>query len=309
MWVLSGAAGAADGDIQCGSVITEDTVLTHDLLDCEGDGLIIAAQNENVMLDLGGHQMVGRGTGDGVRFVYGFSGDAVIRNGTIRGFLVGVKGGSDSGATLSYLDIASNERAGVNAISGSMLIENSTIHHNGVGISLQFPRRGSNHVIVGNRIMWNQQIGIYSSSNNVLRLEGNLVRGNGGSGGYRGTAGVYLEESHAVVLGNTFSRNGGHGLGIYDLYAGDLNELRVGSNLADENVGLGIVAWGEPPWPSSFDAGGNAANKNGDPMECAVMHRLTVVVDGVLACARNRGQANKLTPLTAEQAEAKHDEN
>ena len=85
LWVLGGAAGAAEGDIQCGSVITEDVVLANDLLDCE-DGLIVAAQD--VTLDFAGHQIVGRGSaGIGVRVA---ADGVVVRNGTIRSFSTGV---------------------------------------------------------------------------------------------------------------------------------------------------------------------------------------------------------------------------
>ena len=52
--VLTATAGAADGVIGCGSVITEDTVLTRDLRGCES-GLIIAAPG--VTLDLNGHSI------------------------------------------------------------------------------------------------------------------------------------------------------------------------------------------------------------------------------------------------------------
>ena len=100
-WGLTAAGAAADGVVGCGSVITEDTVLTHDLLDCE-NGLTVAAPD--VTLDLGGHQIGGRGAGFGVGV--GAQG-AVVQNGTITCFGEGVLGGG-SESTVSHLDLLSN---------------------------------------------------------------------------------------------------------------------------------------------------------------------------------------------------------
>lgn len=76
--------------VQCGDVITQDTTLDSDLLNCPGDGIVIGA--DNITLDLGGHTIDGdRGGGteglyeDGIDNTAGHDG-VTIRNGTIKEF-------------------------------------------------------------------------------------------------------------------------------------------------------------------------------------------------------------------------------
>ena len=90
--VVTATAGAADGVIGCGSVMTEDTVLTRDLRGCES-GLIIAAAGET--LDLNGHSISGAGVGAGVS-VSDIADQATIKNGSVSGLGGGI-GASGSG--------------------------------------------------------------------------------------------------------------------------------------------------------------------------------------------------------------------
>ena len=46
------AGQAVASHVQCGDVITQDTTLDSDLIDCPGDGLVIVA--DNITLDLNG---------------------------------------------------------------------------------------------------------------------------------------------------------------------------------------------------------------------------------------------------------------
>jgi hypothetical protein len=282
---LSGAAGADDG-IQCGSVITEDTVLTHDLVGCE-NGLVIGVPN--VTLDLGGHVIVGRGadTGVGVTFVEQQTAGSVVKNGAIRSFKRGVS--FSTSAKISNLEISLSDIGVLGNFLGDpsghaqATIEKSTIHDNGVGIvGTNVDGRGD-FQIANNRISLNTRGGISASDWWPLLIQGNLVSGNGGTG-------VRLFRSHARVLDNTFDRNAFDGLSIEDF--NHSNFFRVGGNLARGNGNLGMsVNKGFPPDSSDLlDAGGNGASRNGDPQECTPN----------LVCASNRGQADKLTPLTAD---------
>jgi hypothetical protein len=72
--------------VRCGQVITRDTVLANDLLDCPGTGLTIGA--DGVTLDLGGHVVDGTNApgGDGIA-VDGHAG-VRIAHGTVRDFRV-----------------------------------------------------------------------------------------------------------------------------------------------------------------------------------------------------------------------------
>src|SRR5712691_10064099 len=75
-------------DVHCGQVLTRDTVLRRDLVDCPGDGLVIGA--DEITLDLGGHTISGRGADGSVGIKNaGHDGDT-IRNGAINRFGRGV---------------------------------------------------------------------------------------------------------------------------------------------------------------------------------------------------------------------------
>ena len=45
--------------LQCGDIITENTILTEDILNCHENGLIIGANN--IVLDCDGHLIIGDG--------------------------------------------------------------------------------------------------------------------------------------------------------------------------------------------------------------------------------------------------------
>lgn len=272
LWTLTASAGAAEG-VECGSVITEDTVLTHDLLDCE-NGLTVAAPG--VTLDLGGHQIGGRGTGSGVSV--GAQG-AVVRNGAVTGFSTGVLGLA-AGATVSHLVVSSNGSGVFGAGAGvDLLVENSTIRGNTNDGVTMYLGGASIARVVDSRILDNGGTGInYFDASGLL--QGNLVMRNGASG-------ISGWESHMIAIGNTSSNNGGAGIALRDPVPGHLNLSRIGANLANGNEGLGIYVetYGFTEPTDLLDAGGNAANRNGDPRECTVV-----------ACARNRGQATPVRP-------------
>ena len=59
LFALQGGQAFA-AHVTCGDVITQDTTLDSDLIDCPGDGLVIGA--DGVTLDLGGHTVDGTGT-------------------------------------------------------------------------------------------------------------------------------------------------------------------------------------------------------------------------------------------------------
>jgi parallel beta-helix repeat protein len=230
--VLAGAANAETGDLACGALVTEDTVLTHDLLGCD-EGVTIAAPN--VLLDLGGHSIAGRGTGTGVRVD---AEGATVRNGSVSGFGIGLAG-SSAGLTL----------------------DGSAIHHNGTGLLLQGRSR-----VVGNTIFGNGGHGILSNRADGSLFDDNDVSGNGGDG-------VHLIESVSVITGNTFHRNGGTGLFVDDLCFDGLQAYRVGSNTATHNGALGIdIHFAACPIALDLlDAGGNAAHHNGDERQCTIL--------------------------------------
>ena len=124
--LLPGSAAATH--VQCGDVITQDTTLDTDLIDCPGDGVVIGAGD--VTLDLGGHTIDGTGTDAGNQGVeINASDNVTVVNGRIQQFLAAVSirlaGANDvSGMTLAessigvYLERASSTRIEDNEMLG-----------------------------------------------------------------------------------------------------------------------------------------------------------------------------------------------
>jgi parallel beta-helix repeat protein len=87
---LLGAPTAQATHVQCGDVVTQDTTLDSDLLNCPGDGVVIGA--DGITLDLNGHLIDGTGFPDpdaGVDNLAGHDGVTVI-GGRIREYTWGV---------------------------------------------------------------------------------------------------------------------------------------------------------------------------------------------------------------------------
>src|SRR5688500_672986 len=83
------ASPAAATHVQCGDVITQDTTLDSDLVDCPGDGLVIGASN--ITLDVAGHTIDGTGPGAGGHGIRNAGADNVaVVNGRIQQFQNGV---------------------------------------------------------------------------------------------------------------------------------------------------------------------------------------------------------------------------
>ncbi len=84
---LGGSTAAAAPVVTCGSTVTTDVTLTADLHCPSGDGIILGS---NVTLDLGGHSLVGGGSGVGVQTDFLSEGGNTIRNGTIENWGTGI---------------------------------------------------------------------------------------------------------------------------------------------------------------------------------------------------------------------------
>jgi nitrous oxidase accessory protein NosD len=100
------AAPAFGTHVQCGDVITQDTTLDSDLVDCPGDGVVIGASG--IALDLAGHTIDGLGPGTPTVGVKNLDGhDAVsVTNGTIQEFNRGVAYDNNAtGGVISRLEI------------------------------------------------------------------------------------------------------------------------------------------------------------------------------------------------------------
>jgi parallel beta-helix repeat protein len=211
---LSGVTAAAGqsppGALQCGDTITTDTVLDHDLTGCPSNGVIIGA--DNITLDLNGHTI--SGDGKPVRRcprrqpcdlgVFNDRHDGVnVRNGSLRGFGVGVLIGGVRGNRLVELSSSRNQYFGyVIADSSRSVIRDSSATDNprpdgdGLGVFFSHDLR-----IVGNEFRRNGQIGIHIEKSTANLIKGNEFVGNGDFG-------VFVQADGNQVRGNHCVRNG-----------------------------------------------------------------------------------------------------
>src|SRR5688572_14718159 len=112
---LAGAPNARASEPQCGDVVTEDVVLNADLLECPGDGLVVAG--DDVTVDLNHHRVDGTGTGAGVRIM---AREVTLRHGAITDFGAGVQVHSEGpeDAWLADLNVSFSNRGIVLAGGG-----------------------------------------------------------------------------------------------------------------------------------------------------------------------------------------------
>jgi parallel beta-helix repeat protein len=288
--IAPGTAPAAH--VGCGAVVTQDTTLDSDLVDCPANGVHIAGSG--VTLDLAGHTIDGAGGAFGV-VTTGRSFGVTVTGGRVRGFHIAVAGegggqfvardlevsGSHNGIRLGTTSAVvarvlawGNDGSGLN-MSGSrnVLVIDSVMVANGAGVSA--PAVGSSRlernffgwntfhglrgagmsdsVLLGNRVHANGTVGI--------RLEegssGNVLSGNRVSGS--GTDGIMLAEDSGDnrLERNRSVRNGADG---FDLAGAGATLVR---NRADRNAGLGFDA----PLGVAIDVR-NAARHNGDSRQC-----------------------------------------
>ncbi len=95
----------------CGITVTADYTLPANLR-CSGTAITVVPSNpaQTITLDLGGHAVVGDGTGVGVdvRVDETVGGSVVVRNGQIRGFDAAVAGSNVAAVTLADLTVRNN---------------------------------------------------------------------------------------------------------------------------------------------------------------------------------------------------------
>jgi len=154
--------------IECGDTINESIILTQDLLNCPGDGIIIGA--DDITLDCNGHMIQGDDDwmGDGV-YVFEKEG-ATIKNCEIEGF----RYATYMFHGLNHLvknNILNENKYGIMSIdmSGSELIKNTITNNEYRGIRIS--DLSDNNIIKDNILIDNLDYGIHliNSSYNIIQ--------------------------------------------------------------------------------------------------------------------------------------------
>lgn len=206
------AAHAASPAVRCGDVLTSDARLTRTLRCTTSPGLTLAP---GVSLDLGGHSLVGPGTGTGI--VTDPQAPTTLRNGAVRGWREGVLRDDEPGTTLVVEDMVFRENvfallSGNGAdldVRRSRFVDNghaiSTFYANATVSDSTFLRNesavSSNAImtVAQSRFVDNERT--FQGSEARLRLTGSVVTG---------SAVVYYNYDGvgAQLEDNTFARNG-----------------------------------------------------------------------------------------------------
>jgi parallel beta-helix repeat protein len=298
------AGQALANHVECGGVITRDTTLDSDLIDCPGDGIVLAAND--ITLDLNGHTIDGITTSPfhGARGVVGTtnascpngcSSGVTIENGSIREFSYAIElnpaGASIiRGLTLSdtygiELGFGDGMRIERNSLQGgsiyagdsnATLIEHNVVSGGGIGIT-----GGSHARVARNSVSDSPHYGIAlgdGSDHALLRnvLSTNRVGIQASSSAYRirmeGNSlhenledGIRADDCYeCLVRRNVANGNGDDGIYVAQ---GDTEEFGPGvvtKNIASYNADFGIEVQGA----GVLDGGGNRAFGNGNPLQC-----------------------------------------
>jgi hypothetical protein len=293
--VLGTAPGAGASHVQCGDVITQDTRLDSDLVDCQGAGLVIGAAG--VTLDLGGHTIDGAG-GDQEEDLgilnQGFDG-VTIRNGFIRDSFFGVQiRASDNTVRRVVVDDLTTYGSAI-----SMRGDRNRVEHNGAlggGLSVRgdYLRVAHNLVTDESEDSFMSVYGAHATVvHNEIHIGGAVCRGldfeldhsllahnslfgsslignEGECFGFLGSGEDTLVKHNTAIGASTgFSLHGDLVLEANVADRNGWNGISAGAgvtltrNTANGNGNLGIQAH-----PGAIDGGGNRASGNGNPAQC-----------------------------------------
>lgn len=276
-----GVSHALATTVTCGQVLTQNTHVSNDLLNCPNDGLVIGA--DNIKVNLGGHLIDGDSlstlTDDGIDNTGGFDG-VEVKRGTIQQFTQGVHliGASDNdlhqlevmfngfailldpgsnNTTVEQNVVHDNPRPGGILADGTsgVVFAHNTVYDNGssgigsVGIALW---NSTNGEISNNDVSGSAMSGIVLVNADASLVQANLVT----------TSGFDGIETRGGSTGNLLLNNDANANGWNGIDVGDPGNT-ITKNQADFNFNLGIFAA-----PGNIDGGGNKAQANGNLLQC-----------------------------------------
>ena len=245
---LSGrtAAGAVNqaladtraGIVTCGSTITKNTTLNHDLVNCRNSGIIIGA--DHLTLNLNGHSIGGDGApvstcppkhacDIGVDNTAGHA-DVTIRSGSIKQFDVAVLLEGAEQNRLRDLTVSTTSSFGLVIRNSNLsVLEHNTLTSTGTsGILLQKETRIR---VVGNSVSGNSGFGIVLAMVDQSLVQQNRVHDNG-----HGIS-VQAGSTHDTLRRNLLSHNGSSSI---DIGGDGVLAIRIDHNRLTNN-GDGII--------------------------------------------------------------------
>jgi parallel beta-helix repeat protein len=278
---------ATDADasplVTCGQTVTHDIALSHDLLNCAGDGLKVGASH--ITIDLLGHVIDGVNAAGSVGVNDNGHSDVIVKNGSVRDFFAyGVALQSAPGSSAQNLTIS---RIGAGGVAGDtsagIVIQNSpwsTVTADNVSNDVSAYQSdgvdvlSSAHTVVkGNTLARNAWDGMFVLDSPNSSVEDNALNSNVNNGLEinSGADGVVVTGNHANknavdgivvgaiskarIAGNTLTGNGDTGLFMFDL----LNSVVTGNCLSGNGTGLDL-AFGQNGSTGNTVSRNNASN-------------------------------------------------
>ena len=228
------ATQALANHVGCGDVITQDTWLDSDLVDCPGNGIVIGA--DGVTLDLNGHLIDGVSVASGVHNP-GWDG-ITIKDGTIRQFSQGVAlDHPASNNTVRRVAVASTV-TGIELFAGLSLVRGNSLSNAGVGIDIY----GPDNRVIGNDLDGNSTgIRSHATSELVSEISNNTVVNNLGSGILL----VETENNHLsgnLILNNGTQQDFPHGAGVTMFHVDNTSVER--NVIAGNDLGIKLALYG-----------------------------------------------------------------
>lgn len=250
--------------VACGTTITTDTKLSHDLTNCPDVGIVVGA--DDITLDLNGHSVSGDGEPvascpDGSICDVGVDnstghGSVTIKGGNVRAFDVGVFSSDGSNVRISRLATADNASVGI-LVGGAQgaRVDNSSSDHDGVfGILMADSHDGriDHNFVTGARGF---SIPVFGSTR--IRVDDNVLESNGHGLALDGADDndvVANRISHSRgssldfggsgnrIVGNVISDSGDGivGGGIHNLISGN-RVTRIGFFGFEDTGGFGLI--------------------------------------------------------------------
>ena len=234
--------------VSCGQTITASIVVSNDLDDCPGYGLIVGANG--ITIDLGGHTIDGDAISGGDGVSNGGFDNVKIQDGTITGFGFGVR---------------------LSSSADGNKITNIRADFNTYGIIVQ---AGSEDATITGVNAAGNKNGLVVSESDGLQVANSTINGNGLSG-------IQVTDADDVVISGTKAVSNGTGISIdpssrraeiktsvansnrHDGIVVETRTAKLTGNTALFNTELGIDATA-----GVTDGGGNKAHDNGSLHQC-----------------------------------------
>ena len=258
-------AYASPNTVACGQTVTHDIVLSHDLLNCPGDGLKVGASH--ITIDLNGHVIDGTNAAGSIGVNDNGHGGVLVKNGSIRDFFAyGVALQSAPGSSAQNLTVTRIGAGGVEGdASAGIVIQGSpwsTVTGNTVSNDVSAYQSdgvdvlSSAHTLVkANTLTRNAWDGMFVLNSPNSTVQSNTLNGNVNNGAEinSGADGVVVTGNHAnknavdgIVVGaiskaritaNTLTGNGDTGLFFFDL----LNSVVTGNCATGNGTGIDLA--------------------------------------------------------------------